>query len=111
MLQVDGRLDGAVTTGGVTIPARAVEELLAELPGVAEAVVVGIPDREWGQRLVAVVVAPSGVMAPDLADVRRYLTERLGAAAAPRELRILDVLPTRGPGKPDRAAVAELFLQ
>ena len=108
-LVVDGRSDGAITTGGVTVSAAAVETALTELPGVAEAVVVGLPDPEWGQRLVAVLVAAPGCPTPELDLVRRHVGARLGAAAAPRELRVLAALPTRGPGKPDRAALAMLF--
>ena len=109
-LAVQGRLDAGVTSGAVTVAVRAVEDVLSELPAVAEAVVAGIPDREWGERLVAAVVVAAGRTPPTLEQVRAHVRRRLTPAAAPRELLVLDELPTLGPGKPDRAAVAAMFL-
>jgi o-succinylbenzoate---CoA ligase len=105
-VRVLGRVDDLVTTGGLKVAPALVEEALAGTPGVGEVVVVGVPDAEWGQRVVAAVV-PAGT-APTLAELR----ERVGAAvarhAAPRQLLLLDELPLRGPGKPDRAALRAL---
>ncbi|MGY1718555.1 o-succinylbenzoate--CoA ligase [Blastococcus sp. SYSU DS0552] len=104
-LTVHGRLDEVVISGGVNVPPAAVEAALREHPAVADAVVFGRPDPEWGQRVVAAVVpAPGG--APTLAELRPWVTERLGAPAAPRELRLIASIPTLHTGKPDRRAVA-----
>jgi O-succinylbenzoic acid--CoA ligase len=73
---------------------------------VEDAVVFGRPDDEWGQRVVAAVVPCPGHH-PDLADLRPWVTERLGAPAAPKELHLLSQLPLLHTGKPDRRAVAE----
>ena len=107
-LEVLGRADDVVVTGGVKVPPAAVERALAERPGVGEVLVVGVPDPEWGQALVAVVVAAPGGPAPELADLRAAARAGLGGAAAPRHLVLVDALPLRGPGKPDRAAAAAL---
>lgn len=108
-LAVLGRVDDVLVTGGVKVAPAAVERVLAEsVPGVQEALVVGVPDPEWGQALVAVVVLTPGASAPDLADLRRAVTDRLGAAAAPRHLVTVVALPLRGPGKPDRRGAAVL---
>jgi o-succinylbenzoate---CoA ligase len=72
-------------------------------------VVGGLPDPEWGQRVVAVVVAVPGAD-PQLAELRRWVTARLGAPAAPRELVRVDAVPTLHTGKPDRRAVLDLVL-
>ncbi|WP_051681814.1 o-succinylbenzoate--CoA ligase [Cellulomonas sp. HZM] len=101
VLTVLGRLDDVVVTGGEKVAPAAVEELLAALPGVAEVAVVGVPDDEWGQAVVAVVVPRAGATPPTLADVRAAATA-IAPAAAPRRLEIVDHLPTRGPGKTDR---------
>jgi O-succinylbenzoic acid--CoA ligase len=106
-LTVLGRADDVIVTGGVNVAPGPVEELLHALPGVREACVVGVDDDEWGQAVVAVLVAAPGGP-PPLADVRALVTERLGAAAAPRRLVVVPALPTRGPGKPDRRAAAAL---
>ena len=108
-LAVHGRADDVVVTGGLKVAPRPVEEALLRLPGVTEAVVVGVPDDEWGQRVAAAVVLAPGARAPSLADVRALVGAAVAPHAAPRRLAVLDALPLRGPGKPDRAAVAALL--
>ncbi len=107
-LSVLGRLDDVLISGGVNVAPSAVEAVLRQHPGIADAVVVGRPDPEWGQRVLAAVV-PSGDRAPELAEVRRWVGDRLGAAAAPRQLHVLSAVPTLHTGKPDRRAVAALI--
>ncbi len=107
-LQVLGRLDDAVLTGGATVMPAAVEAALLALPGVAEAVVVGVPDEEWGTRVVAAVVPAAGARGPSLEAVRAHVAAAVAPYAAPRQLLVLEVLPLVGVGKPDRAAVARL---
>jgi o-succinylbenzoate---CoA ligase len=104
-LAVLGRTDEVVVTGGENVALAAVEAALAEHPAVREAAALGVADPEWGQRLVAVVV-PFGDM-PALAELRDWVAARAGRAAAPREVLAADTLPLRGPGKVDRAALAE----
>ncbi len=104
-LTVHGRLDDVVVTGGVNVAPQAVEAVLRQHPDVADAVVFGRPDDEWGQRVVAAVVPAPGAE-PDLAALRPWVAERLGAPAAPRELHRVDAVPTLHTGKPDRRGVA-----
>src|SRR4051812_35495761 len=107
-LTVHGRLDDVLVTGGVNVAPQAVEAALREHPDVADAVVFGRPDDEWGQRVVAAVV-PSGGAAPQLAELRAWVADRLGAPAAPRQLHLLAEVPLLHTGKPDRRAVAALI--
>ncbi|WP_246078906.1 AMP-binding enzyme [Modestobacter excelsi] len=107
-LTVHGRLDDVVISGGVNVSPQAVEAALREHPSVADAVVTGRPDPEWGQRVVAGVVPTPGVV-PELAELRPWVAARLAAAAAPRELHLVDAVPTLHTGKPDRRAVARLI--
>lgn len=114
-LEILGRLDDAVTTGGVTVAPLAVERRLDGLGGVAECAVVGVPDTEWGELVVAVVVRrtagdvpASPADLPELLAVARATVADLSPAHAPRALVAVDRLPLRGPGKVDRRAVAEL---
>jgi O-succinylbenzoic acid--CoA ligase len=104
-LAVHGRLDDVVVTGGVNVAPQAVEAVLRQHPDVADAVVFGRPDDEWGQRVVAAVVPAPGAE-PDLATLRPWVAERLGAPAAPRELHRIAAVPTLHTGKPDRRGVA-----
>ncbi|HEX3004622.1 MAG TPA: O-succinylbenzoic acid--CoA ligase, partial [Angustibacter sp.] len=103
LLTVHGRADDVSVTGGTTVSPQAVEAVLAEVPGVRECLVVGVPDLEWGQRVVALVVGEA-----HLQVLRDKATERLGVAAAPRAVVTVDDLPRKALGKPDRAAAAEL---
>ena len=104
-LTVHGRLDDVVVTGGVNVAPQAVEAVLREHAAVADAVVFGRPDETWGQRVVAAVVAAPGAT-PALETLRSWVTGRLGAPAAPRELHRIDAVPTLHTGKPDRRGVA-----
>jgi O-succinylbenzoic acid--CoA ligase len=106
-LAVLGRADDVIVTGGEKVAAAAVEDALASCDGVREAAVVGSPDPEWGQRVVAYVVPtdPSSPPAPDV--VRRQVADRLGRAAAPREVRLVAALPLLPSGKVDRLALAK----
>nr|WP_246407012.1 o-succinylbenzoate--CoA ligase [Modestobacter versicolor] len=103
-LTVHGRLDDVVISGGVNVSPQAVEAALREHPTVADAVVTGLPDPEWGQRVVAAVVPAAGAV-PQLAELRPWVADRLGAAAAPRALTLVDAVPTLHTGKPDRRSV------
>ncbi len=105
-LTVHGRLDDVVISGGVNVAPQAVEATLREHPAVVDAVVFGRPDDEWGTRVVAAVVPAPGA-APALPELRAWVAERMGAPAAPRELHLIDTVPTLHTGKPDRRAVAQ----
>ena len=112
-LHVDGRLDDLINTGGLKVAPRLVEEaLLTHLPEVSEACVVGLPDDDWGQSVAALLVVASPTdPAPHLtvADVRSRLRGILPDHALPKTVATADALPLRGPGKPDRRAIADLL--
>ncbi|GEL96378.1 o-succinylbenzoate--CoA ligase [Cellulomonas composti] len=108
VLTVLGRADDVLVTGGVNVAPAAVEDVLAALPSVAHALVVGVPDDEWGQCVTALVVPRAGLAAPTLDELRAAVLATLGPAHAPRALVVVDGLPLRGPGKPDRAAATSI---
>ncbi|MFC4061802.1 AMP-binding protein [Planomonospora corallina] len=101
-LRVLGRADDVINTGGEKVVAAAVSAVVAEHPAVADAAVVGRPDPEWGERVVAVVVSPAP---PSLGELRAFVKERLPAYAAPAELVVLPEIPLLPNGKPDLAAL------
>ena len=107
-LRVLGRADDVVVTGGLKVAPQEVEAVLADVPEVRECLVVGVPDAEWGQRVVAVVVPRDGGSPVPLELLRGRVTAALGAHAAPRAVVEVPVLPLRGPGKPDRRAARDL---
>ncbi|MGH3488124.1 MAG: AMP-binding protein [Actinopolymorphaceae bacterium] len=104
-LEILGRLDDVVVSGGVNVPLLAVERAVASVPGIAEVAVVGRPDAEWGTRVVAYVVLRPGAAAPALADVRARVAATHPRAYAPREVIVVDALPLLPSGKLDRAAL------
>ncbi|WP_134765495.1 AMP-binding protein [Nocardioides sp. 1609] len=108
-LQVLGRIDDVVVSGGVNVPGPAVAARLRAHPGVAEAEVLGVPDEEWGNRLVA-FVAPAGVGGADLdaTALRAWVTAVHPRAWAPRQVVVLDAIPLLANGKPDRVRLREL---
>ncbi|HSF36525.1 MAG TPA: o-succinylbenzoate--CoA ligase [Nocardioides sp.] len=110
-LHVDGRLDDLVNTGGLKVAPRLVEEAILEhVPGVRDVLVVGSPDHEWGEVVCALLVLEPGALhAVTSADLRAHLRDVVPDHALPRRARTVAELPTRGPGKPDRRAVAALF--
>lgn len=110
VLEVLGRVDDVVVSGGVNVDPAQVESVIVAVDGVAEVAVIGVPDAEWGQAVVAAVVAAPGADRDGLPDVvRAAVRERLGAAWTPQRVVALDELPLRGPGKVDRRALLTLL--
>jgi O-succinylbenzoic acid--CoA ligase len=107
LLRVRGRVDDVIVTGGENVVANAVAGVLAGHPDVLEAAVTGVPDPEWGQRVVAVVVVRSA-QPLSLAQLREFCSARLSPSAVPRGLVVVDELPRLASGKPDRLAVQQL---
>jgi O-succinylbenzoic acid--CoA ligase len=101
-LTVLGRADDVVVTGGEKVAPTAVEARLREHPAVVDVAVVGVPDPEWGQRVVAVVVLRAPL---SLAGAREHVAGPLPRAAAPRELRVVGALPLLPSGKVDRVGL------
>ena len=110
-LTVIGRRDDVVVTGGHKVHPADVERALAEMGSVAEAAVVGVPDDEWGERIVALVVARDGAEPPDAASVRATLSGSLPRYALPREVRVVHALPLLESGKIDRGTARTLALE
>ena len=121
-LQVLGRSDDVLISGGVKISARAVATVLEEHPAVREACVLGLPDARWGTAIAAAVtLVPSAGAAtaptensPTLNEelcalLRARCAEKLGAPAAPKQLSILPDFPLTSTGKPDRAEIYSIL--
>ena len=113
-LEVLGRLDDVIITGGVKVEPRRVEEALTAIDGVAEACVVGLPDEKWGSRVVAAAVLEPGRQRArwpgcDGAALREAVRARLDGAHAPKRVVVLEALPLRPSGKVDRRRVARLL--
>ncbi|MGH3516532.1 MAG: o-succinylbenzoate--CoA ligase [Haloechinothrix sp.] len=108
-LEVLGRTDDVINTGGVKVPAGVVEHALLEHPGVREACVVAVPNSQWGEIVAAAIIPADPEHPPVQTELTLLVRRRAGAAAVPRMLRVLGQLPVRGPGKTDRAAVRAML--
>jgi O-succinylbenzoic acid--CoA ligase len=104
-LTVRGRADDVINTGGEKVVAGEVAAVLEGCPGVREAVVVGRPDPEWGERVTAVVVPADPAAPPGLDGIRAHVRRSLPAAAAPGELVLVAAIPLLPSGKPDLAGL------
>ena len=112
-LQVLGRLDDVIISGGIKVEPGPIEALLALNPLVSECAVVGLPDPTWGQAVTAVVV-PASMPGLGLVDegaivsqIRVYLEQKLSGAQCPKQVLLADALPYKGIGKVDRRALAQ----
>jgi fatty-acyl-CoA synthase len=97
-LFVDGRDDEMIVSGGENVFPREVEDLLADLEGIAEAAVIGVEDDQFGQRLKAFVVLEPGASLSE-ADLGAHVKANLAAFKAPREVEFMDELPRNATGK------------
>jgi malonyl-CoA/methylmalonyl-CoA synthetase len=94
---ISGRAKELIITGGYNVYPREVEEVIEGCPGVSEVAVVGLPDPEFGERVVAAVVREDhGLTAGKVKD---FCREELASFKKPREVVFVDVLPRNALGK------------
>ncbi|WP_246004751.1 AMP-binding protein [Nocardioides marmorisolisilvae] len=101
-LRIDGRTDDVIITGGLKVPARVVAGAVAGHPDVEAVEVLGVPDPEWGERVVAFVVSREPLV---LEQVRDLVAPR---SWAPRQILRLPELPKLPNGKTDRVLLRKL---
>ena len=106
-LWVTGRRADRIVSGGVTVDALEVEDVLRAYGGVEDACAVGVPSAEWGEVVAAVLVGRPGGL--DLTGLQAEVARQLNAAKTPKRWRIEASLPRNANGKVDRAAVRRLF--
>jgi acyl-CoA synthetase (AMP-forming)/AMP-acid ligase II len=105
-LFIDGRDDDMIVSGGENVFPGEVEDLLAGHEAIAEAAVFGVEDEEFGQRLMAVVVAREGAsLTAD--EVRSYVKANLAGYKVPRDVEFADELPRTSTGKVLKRALKE----
>lgn len=105
-----GRMDvDILKTGGEKVSALEVEDVLRHHPGVADVAVVGVDDPEWGQRVCAAVVPRRRNDPVPAESLRAYAKERLATFKVPKEIKVVEELPTNEMGKVTKGAVRGLF--
>ncbi|MCL4185697.1 MAG: long-chain fatty acid--CoA ligase, partial [Burkholderiaceae bacterium] len=108
---VTGRIKELIIKGGENIAPREIDEVLLRHPAVADAAAVGVPDRHYGQEILACVIVRPGRHACDeeslREELRAFCTTHLGRYKTPGHIRFVDELP-RGPsGKVQRLKLLE----
>ena len=88
-----------IITGGENVWPSRIERRLDEHPAIAEVAVIGRPDPDWGQTVVACVVADATSTPPSLDEIRAFVTETMPVWNAPKELLLFDELPKTALGK------------
>ncbi|WP_341783019.1 AMP-binding protein [Leucobacter weissii] len=101
VLEVTGRLDRVIVSGGVNVSLDEIERRLEGVPGWTGAVVLGLPDDEWGERPVLVRELADAAGGRSFDEVRAELRAALGAAAVPERVIEVDEMPRLAGGKPD----------
>ncbi len=108
VLVLKGRPGDLVISGGVNVYPAEVERRLLDSPGVAEAVAFGVPDADWGERLVAALVPwPGEQLDPDA--IRDRLTAELASSKVPKQILVVEDLPRTETGKVRRVGIADAF--
>ena len=108
-LTLRDRSKDLIISGGMNIYPREVEEVLLHHPGVGAVSVVGRPDPEWGEAVVAFVVAAEGAQPPAPAELDRACLEHIARFKRPKEYRFVDALPTNNYGKVLKRELRELL--
>ncbi len=103
-LYIQGRSKDMILSGGINLYPREIEEVVTRHPGIREAVVVGVPDPHWGERVVAFVVAPEGL---DRDAIERHCRDQLAGFKVPKEFHTVESVPRNPAGKLLRRVLRE----
>jgi O-succinylbenzoic acid--CoA ligase len=106
MVSVRGRLDYVINTGGEKLWPEDLEALLMSLDQVNDVAVLGQPDSEWGERVVALIVSEHRDLTQEIFDVA---SERIGPWAKPKTIIFVDRIPRTANGKIRRSELAGLL--
>jgi malonyl-CoA/methylmalonyl-CoA synthetase len=109
-LTIAGRSKDLIITGGLNVYPREVENVIDSLPEIAESAVIGVPHPDFGEAVVAVVVATPGTT-PDADQIRRSLRDRLASYKLPKRVAVVGELPRNAMGKVDKAALRRRFAE
>jgi long-chain acyl-CoA synthetase len=102
------RAKDVVISGGYNVYPREVEDVLLTDPAVADVAVLGVPDEEWGERVIAYVVAPNGV---DEGALDQLCLDTIARHKRPKEYVVIDELPRNAAGKVLKRSLRELYLE
>ncbi|MEU4650118.1 acyl-CoA synthetase [Nocardia fluminea] len=104
------RLKDMIISGGENIYPAEVESALADLPGLVDIAVIGVPDEQWGETVVAVACLADGTDS-SLEDIRRHAGAKLARYKLPRRLKLVTAVPRNASGKLDKLAVRRIVTE
>jgi fatty-acyl-CoA synthase len=105
-LRIAGRLKEMIVSGALNIFPLEIESVLTGHPGVALAAVLGVPDRRWGERVVA-FLQPAAGGSIDVADVEAWARDRLAPYTIPKRWVVVDEMPLTATGKVQKFVLRE----
>lgn len=111
-LTIVGRKKDMIITGGLNVYPAEVESVMGEFPGITAAAVLGIPDEEWGEKLVAfVTLDDEAVDTFDEAELQAFIKARKGSVQTPKSIFVIDEFPLTKIGKPNKVALQDLAVE
>ena len=108
-ITVHGRGSASINSGGEKIFPEEVEAAVKTHPEVFDAIVVGLPDDRFGERVAVVVRPRSPDAAPTLEDIQAHCRDHIAGYKIPRQMLVVDEIPLTAAGKPDAKAAKALF--
>lgn len=109
-LFIESRREDLIISGGENINPTEVEEAIQKLSLINEAVVIGLPDEEWGQKVIAVVTLMNG-KSPNIHEMKELLSKDLEDYKIPKELIVVESIPKTVMGKTKRWELAQQIIK
>ena len=103
-----GRLDNVIVSGGINISLDRVERIVRTVPGLEQAVVLGMPDERWGESSI-IFATPAGDGGAMFEEARARVAAEIGKHARPVQLQVDDDMPMLASGKPDREQLRRMI--
>ena len=105
-LYVQGRKDELIITGGENVNPSEIEDCLLKWPGITAAAAIGLPDKEWGQKIIVAFTSDNEI---PINDLDNWLKKQLANFKIPKQYLRVETLPTTASGKIKRNALKKLF--
>jgi fatty-acyl-CoA synthase len=107
--RVLGRLRDMIIRGGENVYPREIEDVLITHPAIADVAIIGLPDADWGEIVVA-CIRPNGSERPSAQELTSFCRERLAGYKVPRQWHYLEAFPQTASGKIQKFALREQLL-
>ncbi len=106
-----GRVKDLIISGGLNISPFEVEQVITTHPGVLESAVIGVPDKDFGERVVAYLVLKDPGALPSLENIQDTCKKRLASYKKPKEIHFLETLPRNSMGKVEKNALRRHYAE